>query len=117
MTHQGWRVRLHQAAAEAVRQIASGYDPEKIIVFGSVARGDVHEDSDIDLLVIKRTDRPFLQRIDDVLALVDVPISVQPLVYTPEELERLVRERRDFVYTALQEGRVVYERPHRSEPT
>ena len=115
MAQQAWRTRLQRAVEEAVRQIVAGYDPERIIVFGSVARGDVHEDSDIDLLVVKRTDRSFLQRIDDVMAVVNVAVPVQPLVYTPEELERLIRERRDFICTALEEGRIVYERPRQPE--
>ena len=93
----------------------AGYHPERVILFGSVARGDVHENSDIDLLVVKQTDRPFLRRIDDVMALVDVDVPVQAIVYTPEELGRLIREGRDFIRTALAEGRVVYERPRESE--
>lgn len=115
MAEQAWRTRLQQAVGEAVRQIVAGYDPERVILFGSVARGDVHEDSDIDLLVVKRTDRPFLRRIDEVMALIDVAVPVQPLVYTPEELDRLIREGRDFIRTALAEGRVLYERDRQPE--
>lgn len=113
---QAWRERIRRALETAVRQIVEGYDPERIMVFGSLARGDLHEDSDIDLLVVKRTDRPFLRRIDDVLALLDVGVPVHALVYTPEELQRLVAERRDFILAALEEGRVVYERPRGPEP-
>ena len=40
-----------------------GYDPEKVILFGSATRGDTDEYSDIDLIVIKETDRRFVQRL------------------------------------------------------
>lgn len=115
MAEQPWRTRLQRSINEAVRQIVEGYDPDRVIVFGSVARGDVHEDSDLDLLVVKRTDRPFLRRIDEVMALIDVPIAVHVLVYTPEELDRLALEGRDFIRTALEEGRSIYERPGQPE--
>lgn len=111
---QSWRERLDKALDEVVQQVVQALDPERIIVFGSMARGDVHEDSDLDLLIVKETDQPFLQRIDDVLMVLDTDVPVEPLVYTPAELERLRAEGRDFILTILEEGRVVYER--RSKP-
>ncbi len=45
------------------------YEPQKVILFGSFARGDYHALSDVDLLIIKHTDRPFIQRIGDVRVL------------------------------------------------
>lgn len=116
MHEQAWRERIDRALVQVVKQIVSRFDPERVIVFGSVARGDVHEDSDIDLMIVKETDRPFLKRIDDVLELLHVDVAVEPLVYTPEELERLKREGRDFIEAILREGRVVYEREAGSEP-
>lgn len=114
MAVQPWRERLDRALADVIEQIIQELDPERIIVFGSMARGDVHQDSDLDLLIVKETDRPFLQRIDDVLAVLQTDVPVEPLVYTPTELRRLREEGRDFIETILEEGRVVYER--RSEP-
>lgn len=114
MGAQPWRERLDRALAEVVQQIVDAIDPERVILFGSMARGDVHEDSDLDLLIVKETDQPFLHRIDDVLMVLDTDVPVEPLVYTPSELERLRDEGRDFIATILEEGRVVYER--RSEP-
>jgi predicted nucleotidyltransferase len=50
------------------------YRPQKVILLGSFARGDYHATSDIDLLIIKETERPFTDRIGDVLALCDYSI-------------------------------------------
>lgn len=107
---QPWRERLDRALAAVIDQIVQELDPERIIVFGSMARGDIHADSDLDLLIVKETDQPFLQRIDEVLAVLRTDVPVEPLVYTSAELERLREEGRDFIETILEEGRVVYER-------
>ena len=104
-----WRERLEQAARQAVDQLVSGFKPLRVILFGSLARGDVHEDSDVDLLVVKETDLPFFRRIDEAMAFIHVDVPVQILVYTPAELDRLVQEGRDFIATVLEEGEVVYD--------
>jgi len=49
--------------SEIVNKIAFGYNPEKIILFGSYAAGNPSEDSDLDLFVIKETDLPRPQRV------------------------------------------------------
>jgi len=61
------------------------YHPQRVILLASFARGDYHAMSDADLLVVKDTDRPFLDRIGDVLPLCDYDIPLEPLVYTPQE--------------------------------
>jgi predicted nucleotidyltransferase len=103
-------VRLQALIRRLVRQLRP-YRPEKIILFGSCARGDHHGLSDVDLLVVKRTRKRFLERIDDVMALCDVSMPVEPLVYTPDEIRAAVTEERPFIARALAEGRVIYESP------
>lgn len=101
-----------QRFEEELNRILEGlrqYQPQKVILFGSFARGDHHALSDIDLLIIKRTDRPFVERIGDVLALCDYSIPLEPLVYTPEEFERLREEGNPLIEQALREGKVIYE--------
>lgn len=46
-------------------RIRDGYEPEKIILFGSLARGDTHEWSDIDLLIVKDTDASYGERVKE----------------------------------------------------
>lgn len=60
---------------------------EGVYVFGSFARGDEHEGSDIDLLIVGRIPGRMVDRIGEVLRRTDLP--VEPLVLTPEELSRL----------------------------
>src|SRR2546422_7585252 len=73
------------------------HEPEKMILFGSAAQGEIHEWSDLDLVVIKRTDKPLLERIEEVLRLVRPKVGLDVLIYTPEEMEDLIAERRGFV--------------------
>lgn len=85
------------------------YHPKKVILFGSLARGEAHGLSDIDLIVIKETQKRFLERISEVLELCDPAIPVEPLVYTPAEIEQLLAEGNSFISQALREGRILYD--------
>jgi len=75
---------------------------ERIILYGSFAGGWVHEGSDIDLVVVARLAGKMPARIEKVLAMTDLP--VEPLVYTPEEFERLRAEPSSIVAEALKTG-------------
>ena len=84
----------------------------KVIVFGSAARGDYTGASDIDLIVVKGTSERPSQRIGDALERcwdADPPLPVEPLVYTPEEFQRLVAAGNPLLVEALQHGRVLYD--------
>ena len=91
-----------------VRRVAR---PEKIILFGSRARGEARPDSDFDLLVIKKSKRPRFKRSAEIYAaLADLPAEVEVMVYTPGEVREWERVPQAFVTTALREGKVLYER-------
>jgi len=87
------------------------YEPEKMIVFGSAAQGEFHAWSDLDLVIIKKTSKPLLERIEEVLRLVRPRVGLDVLVYTPEEMEALVDECRAFVLDEIiYKVAVAYER-------
>ncbi len=97
--------------AEIVRRIVEASQPERIILFGSWARGDARPGSDLDLLVIKESDEPGYRRdaaLYRALAGLNAPVDV--LTYTPEEIRDWSAAPQAFVTTALREGKVVYER-------
>ena len=90
--------------------ILKSYDPERIILFGSRARGEADEYSDYDLIVIKRTDRPFLDRLRDMVPyLRQITRPADILVYTPEEFEYMGETGLGWI--VRQEGVTLYERP------
>ena len=82
------------------------------VLFGSVATGHAHEDSDVDLLVVvAHSDKPAWDRQQDLQAVTDAcPYPVDIFVYTPEELRRVIEERRRFAVQALAEGVVIYKK-------
>ncbi len=105
-------VQIDTGLMEAiVHRIVETVHPQKIILFGSQARGEARPDSDFDLLVIKESDEPRYQRsIPLYPALADLPVEVDVLVYTPREVWEWSAVPQAFVTTAMREGQVLYER-------
>jgi len=103
--------QLESALDRLVRMLAE-WGAVKIILFGSVARGDYSGASDIDLIVVKETDARLPQRIAEALdycARAGTPLPVEPLVYTPAEFARMVTEENPLITEALRHGRVLYD--------
>jgi predicted nucleotidyltransferase len=104
--------RLDEWLPEIVERIVERFDPLKVIMFGSLARGEVDRDSDVDLLVVMPDEIEDERRVtvEILRALRDLPVSKDIVVTTPEEIER----RGDLVGTvfrpALREDKVLYER-------
>ena len=100
--------------AEAVQRLVEAADPLRIIVFGSVARGEATPDSDLDLLVFMPdgVDRKQSRR-DLRYALIDLGVAKDVVVTTPEHAALTRDSCWHIVGIALREGRVVYERPLR----
>ena len=101
-----------QKISEMVRRIVEGFHPDKIILFGSYARGAAGPDSDADLLVVmpvKGSKREKAIEIDVELAGIGLPKDV--IVVTAEEVEKYRDVVGTLIYPALREGKVLYERP------
>jgi predicted nucleotidyltransferase len=105
---------FHSYLQRAVRALAA-YEPERVIVFGSYARGDFDAYSDLDLVIIKETDRRFVERLVEAGSYLDLPISVDVFVYTPAEFQSMVEEGNPFIERVQREGRVIYERSSNSK--
>ena len=96
---------------DIVRRIVDTVQPEKVILFGSQARGAGRPNSDFDVLVIKQSDEPRYRRSAPLYAaLADLPVEVDVMAYTPEEVEEWSEVPQAFVTTALREGTTIYER-------
>lgn len=103
-------------AAEAYLQVAVArlveqFDPQRIVLFGSRARGDAHPDSDIDLLVVLSTVNDHWAAVGSMLdALADRTIPVDIVVADENDLARRGNVVGSILHPALREGRVLYER-------
>lgn len=96
---------------KVVDSIVHGYEPEKIIQFGSRATGNIREDSDIDLLVIKETNEPYWERNKRVTLMYRGWHPTDIFVLTPQELNQAIRDNRFMVTEEiLPQGKVIYEK-------
>ena len=96
---------------EIVRRILQAGSPQKIILFGSRARGDARPDSDIDLLIIEESSLPRYRRAPPYLrALVGLFPAKDVVVWTPAEAAAWRDVPHAFITSALREGRTLYER-------
>ena len=97
---------------ELADRIAREFEPEKIILFGSHARGDANEDSDVDLLVILPFEGKSYYKAAEIRWRVSPGFGVDLLVRTPEDVERRLALGDFFVLDIMEEGKVLYESPH-----
>lgn len=96
---------------EIVQRIETVVQPERVILFGSRARGDARSDSDFDLLVIAESEEPRYRRAAPLYAaLADIPVETEVMVYTPAEVDEWRMVPQSFVTTAIREGSILYER-------
>jgi uncharacterized protein len=111
MTDTPYEVKALEQLPEITKRIRETSDPEKIILFGSYARGDNLPDSDVDLLVVMnsvQSPRSESIRIRRNLKGLLVPVDI--IVTTPEQLERHKKTVGLIYRTILTEGKVIYER-------
>ena len=97
------------------KAIGTAAGADRVILFGSHARGDAGENSDVDLMIIADSDLPRFKRSRELYKLFrPYPFGMDLVVYTPREVENGKRSPLSFVSTVLKEGRTVYVR--RDEP-
>jgi predicted nucleotidyltransferase len=90
-------------------QIIEKYRPDKIILFGSAARGELSRDSDADFLIIKKETPLYgADRIRQLSRLIERNIPLDLLVYRPEEFEKRLKMGDPFLKAILKEGKILY---------
>jgi predicted nucleotidyltransferase len=101
---------LKAELGRVVALIIAEYRPEKIVLFGSLADNVVHEWSDIDLLIVKDTDKRPIDRNIELFNLIHPKVGIDLFIYTPLEYEHLIKERYSFLLNILKTGKIVYEK-------
>ena len=98
-----------KARIDKLLEVLRPYEPERVYLFGSAAREEADELSDLDLVVIKRTSLPFFERLREVAKLLPAGTGgVDVLVYTPEEFLRMQQEGNAFAELIAEEARLIY---------
>lgn len=105
--------KFQKELVQIIKELAGKYKPEKIYLFGSFAWGRPNYDSDVDLLIIKKTKENFFQRNLAIRKIIDGRMPVDILVRTPKEIKKRL-ELGDFFYRDITEkGKCLYEKPQK----
>lgn len=106
------RAILERELKRIMEVLIAEYRPERVILFGSLADASpdtVHESSDIDLAIVKPTRLRFVDRVREVVDLLQPRVGLNVLVYTPEELDHVSAAGHFFVRDEiLKKGRVLF---------
>ncbi len=106
------KIEIQDGLDEMVLRIVEHFHPEKIILFGSYARGDAGLESDVDLLVVMPVNGSRRKAAVDIgVALRDIPISKDVVVTTSDAFEWRKEVTGTIEYPAAHEGRVLYAAP------
>jgi uncharacterized protein len=96
---------------DIVKRIATNFNPEKIILFGSYAKGNASNDSDLDLIIIQDTKLPRHKRSFDIQkSLIGSLIPMDILVYTIMEYEQEKDVKHSFLNSAIKTSKILYEK-------
>lgn len=96
--------RLLQRSLKEIVAKLSHLNVERISLFGSYATGRIDLFTDLDILVIMDTDKPFLERTKEIYSLLALPVDADILCYTPEEFDRM---RQSSFFTKILAGEVL----------
>ncbi len=98
---------------QITRIIIDDYKPDKVILFGSRARGDLNPDSDIDILVVSDKEKKlprYKRGLQVRVKLSGILIPKDILFYTHDDFSRWQNIKQSFISTVIREGVVLYER-------
>lgn len=101
--------QLKQEIATIVNELVASYKPEKIILFGSAARGEATEESDLDFLLVKKTNANYFDRVRAATKSLSTTRPLDVIIFTPTELDKAISEKRLFIRQVFKYGTTLYE--------
>lgn len=102
---------LQKEIKQITNLIRNQYKPEKIILFGSAARGEMKEDSDLDFFIVKNSNKPRHQRSEllyKIIRNLNYEYPIDFIVYTPTELQKQIKMGDFFIENILNQGKEIY---------
>jgi predicted nucleotidyltransferase len=102
----------HEQIQEVAWRIGREFRPQRVILFGSYARGKPTPDSDVDLLVITPVEKRTADKAVEILLRVRPPFPIDLLVRTPQQVQERLELGDVFMREVLEQGQVLYEADH-----
>lgn len=100
---------LAERISDCVNKLKEAFSPKEIILFGSIARGEYAPNKTMDLIIVAETELRFFERIKKALrACKGGKPLIEPLVYTPREIDLLRSQGEGFIEDAMEEGVVLF---------
>ena len=96
-----------------IPNIVDAFDPSEILIYGSYARGDNTEYSDIDIIIVAETSLRFQDRSIRAMNIIDQKdgdIAINPLVYTSDEFKEMLETKESFLVSAMSESVLIWKR-------
>lgn len=105
------KTEIQDVLDDMTRRIVERFHPDRIILFGSFAKGEHADDSDLDILIVMPVEGSRRSKANEIdLTLADRVVPLDLIVVTPEQFERQKDMIGTIVREAVREGRVIYER-------
>ena len=98
-----------KAINQVVKQIVEKFKPQKIILFGSYAKGNPHPESDVDMLVVMDTQLREVQQAIQICQQIEYRFGLDLIVHTPKYLAERMKMGDWFLRDVIKEGKVIYE--------
>ncbi len=109
-TYEKGKDSLSPVIDDIIQRLVQAYEPERIYLFGSVARGDMHPDSDYDFMLIVGDNAPSARRRSRLAyqVLRGTGMAIDVLVWTKSEFEARLHLKASFPSTVVSEGKLIY---------
>jgi predicted nucleotidyltransferase len=99
--------KIKESLVDFLHKIIDRFEVDQIILFGSFARGDFHENSDVDLIIVGDFKEDFFSRIGKILEIAPLDLDIEPFIYTRDEFNKMKKDENPFILKALSEGIMV----------
>lgn len=100
---------LRTEANRITKILVEKYKPERVILFGSVARGEETKDSDLDFFIVKNTKKNFFVRLAEAKRIIESDKNIDFIIYNPQEFKDAVSKQTIFIRQVLEYGKTLYE--------
>ena len=110
MSHKDRNEELRSELERIVDTLQKRVQPEKIVLFGSLASGRLNPQSDIDLLIIQQTRDSIFERVKKLETLLKRRYAADLIVLTPQEVQSLLDSGNRYLKEIISHGKVLYER-------